>query len=397
MSRWFFYQLFGSVTVDGLGFALIMHCIPGTNSSDNHSVTTNGSTSALLQSPAAKVCVLCLLLPIPISALLGNLLIMASVARFRHLRTPTNAFVVSLAMADFLVAGLVMPFSLVRSIDTWRFGHSFCKVHFLLDMTLCTSSIFNISGVALDRYIAVCDPLHYPTRMSPRRVVLLLLLSWLLPLVISSLCVSFGMYSQSPPAGPCIVTQQESQTCLAAFHTPYALATSTLCFFIPVGFMLFAYGKIFLAAQRQARWIHSMEHQVEQLQMDQGAQRPYASRAGQAGLGGSTMKKERKAAKTLGLIMGVFLLCWLPYFCLNVAHPLWGHRISPLVLEAFMWLGYANSSLNPFLYASFNRNYRHSFAAILTSGILGRQLRACLELPHVGRQSHIVTLETVSR
>ncbi|KAK5897185.1 hypothetical protein CesoFtcFv8_010271 [Champsocephalus esox] len=61
------------------------------------------------------------------------------------------------------------------------------------------------------------------------------------------------------------------------------------------------------------------------------------------------LKKERKAAKTLGLIIGVFLFCRLPFFCVNVVHPLKGCSDSPLILEACSWLGYANSSLNPFL------------------------------------------------
>ncbi|XP_071773052.2 5-hydroxytryptamine receptor 4-like [Centroberyx gerrardi] len=283
-----------------------MICIPGINASENHSLAADGSTSALLlQSTAAKVCVLCLLLPIPIFAMLGNLLIMAAVARFQSLQTPTDAFVVSLAMADFLVAALVMPFSLVRSIDT---------------------------------------------------------------------CAA----------------QQENQTCLAAFHVPYALATSTVCFFIPVGFMLFAYGKILLAARRQARWIHAMEHQAGQLQMSRSPTRADPSRQGQASVESGSLKKERKAAKTLGLLMGVFLFCWLPFFSVSMAHPLWGYSISPVVLEASMWLGYANSSLNPFLYASFNRSYRRTFVAILGCGILGRQLRACLDSSHFDRQAHTV-------
>ncbi|GLD62116.1 5-hydroxytryptamine receptor 4-like protein [Lates japonicus] len=71
---------------------------------------------------------------------MGNLFIMAAAARFQSLHTATNAFLVSLAVADFLVAVLVM-----------HFGCSFCRVHFMLDLTLCTSSVFNLSCVALDQ------------------------------------------------------------------------------------------------------------------------------------------------------------------------------------------------------------------------------------------------------
>ncbi|XP_038556035.1 5-hydroxytryptamine receptor 4-like [Micropterus salmoides] len=375
-----------------------MISMPGTNTSGNVSLTSDSSDSALFHATTVNVCVLCLLLPIPIFAIMGNLFIMAAVARFQHLRTPTNAFVVSLAVADLLVAVLVMPFSLVRSISSWHFGRHFCRAHFLLDVTLCTSSIFNLSCVALDRYIAVCDPLHYPARMSPRRVAMLLLLCWILPVVISSLCVSLGMYTQPPFDVVGSSTQQDTQMCLATFHVPYAFATSAVSFFIPMGFMLFAYGKIFKAAQRQARWIHAIDHHSGHLQMNQSPTRTASTRRDQSPVERYSLKKERKAVKTLGLIMGVFLICWLPFFCVNVVHPLKGYSTSPLVLEASMWLGYANSSLNPFLYALFNKNYHHIFAAMLDCGLLGRHLRASLDSSLFGRQAHtVVTLETISR
>ncbi|KAK2849252.1 hypothetical protein Q5P01_009086 [Channa striata] len=375
-----------------------MFSIPETNTSDNQSLTVDSSGSALFHGTIVKVCVLCLLLPIPVFAILGNLFIMAAAARFQSLWTPTNAFVVSLAVADFLVAVLVMPFSLVRSIDSWYFGDCFCRAHFLLDVTLCTSSIFNLGCIALERYIAICDPLHYPARMSPRRVAMLVLLCWVLPLVFSSICVSLGMYTESPTAVLNGSTKQDAQTCLATFQVPYGVATSVISFFIPMGFMLFAYGKIFMAAQKQARWIQAIEHRTQQLQMNQSPVRRNSARHVQAHVERFSLKKERKAVKTLGLIMGVFVVCWLPFFSLNMIHPLKGYSISSLVMEASMWLGYANSSLNPFLYVLFNKNYRHLFVAMLDCGILCRTLGLSINSSRFGRQTHtVVTLETISR
>ncbi|XP_034546244.1 trace amine-associated receptor 4-like [Notolabrus celidotus] len=371
---------------------------PRTNTSDNHSLTEDGIDSASFHSTISRVCVLCLLLPIPIFAIIGNVFIMAAFALFQCLRTPTNAFIVSLAVADFLVAVLVMPFSLVRSVDRWHFGLCFCQAHLFLDMTFCTTSIFNLTCVALDRYIAVCDPLHYPVRMSFRRVGAMLLLCWVLPLVFSALCVSLGMYTQSARTVVTNSTLLETQTCLATFQLPYAFATSAISFFIPLGFMLFAYGKILKAAQRQARWIHAIDHHTGQLQMNQTSMRTDPSRQVQAHVERCSLKKkEWRAVKTLGLIMGVILFCWLPFFCVNIIHPLKGYSLSPLLLEASMWLGYANSSLNPFLYGLFNKNYGHVFAAMFDWGTLGRQLRAGLDSSTFGRQAHtVVTLETIS-
>uniref|UniRef100_A0A7N6FEA9 G-protein coupled receptors family 1 profile domain-containing protein n=1 Tax=Anabas testudineus TaxID=64144 RepID=A0A7N6FEA9_ANATE len=174
-----------------------------------------------------------------------------------------------------------------------------------------------------------------------------------------------------------------SKICPTTFNVPFAVATSVMSFFIPMIFMLFAYGKIFIVAQKQARWIHAIAHHTEQLQMTQSPLRMNSSRQVQAQMDRFSLKKESKAAKTLGLIMGVFLFCWLPFFCLNMIHPLKGYRISPLILEASTWLGYANSSLNPFLYVLFNKNYRQMFVSLLDCGILGKSpsLKS-------GRQTH---------
>ncbi|KAK1904577.1 Trace amine-associated receptor 1 [Dissostichus eleginoides] len=98
-----------------------------------------------------------------------SLVIMAAVARFQSLQTPTNGLVVCLAVVDFLVGKLMMPLSLVRSIDSGHFGCCFCRANFLL-MSPSSAPFFNLSLMVLDRYIAVCNPLHYPARMSARCV-----------------------------------------------------------------------------------------------------------------------------------------------------------------------------------------------------------------------------------
>ncbi|XP_029021353.1 5-hydroxytryptamine receptor 4-like [Betta splendens] len=349
----------------------------------------SGAGPGPLPGAALRVLAACLLVPVPVLAVTGNLLIMAAVARIQSLWTPTNAFVVSLAAADFLVAVLVMPFSLVRSVDRWRFGDGFCRVHFILDVTFCTSSIFNLSCIALERYVAVCDPLRYPARMSPRRVAALLLLCWTLPLLISVLCVSLGASSPAPAAPS---NSSGAQACPATFSVPFAFASSSMSFFVPMVFMLFTYGRIYVVAQKQARWIHAVQRHSEQLQMNRSRRRA-TSRPVRAYVERFTLKRESKAAKTLGLIMGVFLVCWLPFFCLNMIHPLKGYTVSPLILEASTWLGYANSSLNPFLYVLFNKNYRRLFAAWLDCGTLGRRLSL-----KFGRPTHsVVMLETISR
>lgn len=77
-------------------------------------------------------------------------------------------------------------------------------------------------------------------------------------------------------------------------------------------------------------------------------------------------KRERKAAKTLAIITGAFICCWLPFFILAILMPTCAScNISPLIMSFFLWLGYFNSTLNPIIYTIFSPEFRHAFKRIL--------------------------------
>lgn len=83
----------------------------------------------------------------------------------------------------------------------------------------------------------------------------------------------------------------------------------------------------------------------------------------------SIFKREQKAAATLGIVVGAFTFCWLPFFLVSTARPfICGVECScvPLWLErTLLWLGYANSLINPFIYAFFNRDLRTTYSNLL--------------------------------
>ncbi|KAK2492748.1 hypothetical protein MC885_008817 [Smutsia gigantea] len=100
-------------------------------------------------------------------AIFGNLLVMTSVIHFKQLHSPANFLIASLAHTDFLVGIIVMPFSLVRSVEgCWYFGARFCTLHSCCDVAFCYSSLLHLCFVSVDRYIAVTDPLVYPTKFT---------------------------------------------------------------------------------------------------------------------------------------------------------------------------------------------------------------------------------------
>lgn len=79
------------------------------------------------------------------------------------------------------------------------------------------------------------------------------------------------------------------------------------------------------------------------------------------------LAKERKASTTLGIIMSAFTICWLPFFVLALVRPFLRdpESIPPSLSSLFLWLGYANSLLNPVIYATLNRDFRRPFQQIL--------------------------------
>lgn len=81
----------------------------------------------------------------------------------------------------------------------------------------------------------------------------------------------------------------------------------------------------------------------------------------------SSSKRERKAAKTLAIITGAFVVCWMPFFVIAVLLPICADEcpISPVIISLFLWLGYFNSTLNPILYTIFNQDFRNAFTRIL--------------------------------
>ncbi|KAM9770228.1 trace amine-associated receptor 1 [Menidia menidia] len=277
----------------------------------------------------------------------GNFLVVMSIGYFKQLQSPTNSFVMSLAVADCLVGLVVMPYSMIRTVEgCWYFGTLFCKLHSSLDVMLCTASIFHLSCIAFDRYYAVCNPLVYSLKMSQHRVALLIAICWAVPMLISFGPIMLDLHITG------VDVSIPEDACVFLVSRLYAVMASLVAFYLPMAIMLVAYWKIFKAAKRQAKQISAMESQMAAgVGKDSSKKKKHRN----------TMKRERKAAKTLGIIMGVFLIFWMPFFTVNIVDPFIEYSTEVVIWDVFLWLGYINSSLNPFLYGCFNRSFRRAF------------------------------------
>ncbi|XP_049914941.1 trace amine-associated receptor 1-like [Epinephelus moara] len=271
----------------------------------------------------------------------GNLLVIISIIYFKQLHTPTNSLILSLAVADLLVGVVVFPLSMAFSLSSClHYEHLFCKVREGFDITLSTASILNLCCISIDRYYAVCQPLTYRTKINGRVVVVMILVSWS-----ASASVTISLMVHDLHQERC----KENCFLHVLLINTFGIISS---FYGPVIIVLSIYLKIFVVAQRQA---HSIRNTTCQ-----------SSKSGT-----TISKNERKATKTLAIVLGAFLMCWTPYmivFSLKTLNPIFVSVPLPL-FETLNWLALSNSMLNPFIYAFFYSWFRSAFRMVISGKI----------------------------
>uniref|UniRef100_UPI0014474BE7 trace amine-associated receptor 1-like n=1 Tax=Epinephelus lanceolatus TaxID=310571 RepID=UPI0014474BE7 len=302
----------------------------------NESTNVSGIT-AVITSYVLCVFVSCLSFLI----MCGNLLVIISIIYFKQLHTPTNYLILSLAVADLLVGVVVLPFSTILAVSScWHLEGLLCKVRRCFDIFLCSSSIFNLCSISVDRYYAVCQPLRYRTKINVHVIVIMILVSW----TVSAL-IGIGVTIRG-------LNEKQSNKCpLFQYSNLVSLAMVTgFTFYLSSIIMFTIYLKILIVAQRQVRSIQNTTCQTTKS-------------------GATISKMERKATKTLAIVMGVFLICWTPFFLSFTFNPMTDYTIPASVIASFKWLGWSNSMLNPFVYGFFYTWFRTSFRMIISGKI----------------------------
>ncbi|XP_039387817.1 trace amine-associated receptor 7a-like [Mauremys reevesii] len=312
----------------------------------------NGSCYKTSLSSGIRITLYVVLGFLTILTLGGNLMVMITIAYFKQLHSPTNILLASLACADFCLGLTVLPFSSIRSVETcWYFGETFCRFHSCLDASFCYSSIFHLCFISVDRYVAVTDPLIYPLKFTVPVSGMFIAVAWIFSLVYSFSIVFTGANDKGIQelvnALSCV------GSCQLVFNKTWVVVSSLL-YFIPFFTMIALYSKIFAVAKQQARMIEMMSNNTQ-------SSGNYNDRV---------RKRERKAAKTLGIAAIAFLVCWSPFF-INVIIDAFLDFITPsLLFDIMVWFTYSNSAINPLIYSLFYPWFRKAMKVIVSCKML---------------------------
>ncbi|XP_015673629.1 histamine H3 receptor [Protobothrops mucrosquamatus] len=357
-----------------------------------------------------------------VATVVGNALVMLAFVVDSSLRTQNNYFLLNLAISDFLVGAFCIPLYVPYVLTgRWAFGKSFCKLWLVMDYLLCTTSVFNIVLISYDRFLSVTRAVSYRAQQGDtKRAVFKMAMVWLLAFLLYGPAIISWEYI----SGRSIIPDGE---CYAEFfYNWYFLITaSTIEFFTPFISVTFFNLSIYLNIQKRTKFrlevLHDSQNFVEETGMNTGpklsmkccrweekdpgsltlpkwdipekdaggsinAKYSQDSNAGRKSSSKRNDKdwaanlslekqsvtqrfrltRDKKVAKSLAVIVGIFGLCWAPYTLLMIIRAAChGHCIPVYWYEASFWLLWVNSAINPVLYPLCHYSFRRAFVKLL--------------------------------
>ncbi|XP_062854187.1 somatostatin receptor type 5-like [Trichomycterus rosablanca] len=265
----------------------------------------------------------------------GNTLVIHIVLHYSQTQSVTNIYILNLAIADELFM-LGLPFLAVQNaLLSWPFGSLMCRLVMTVDAINQFTSIFCLTVMSIDRYLAVVHPLQSSRWRRPRVAKVVNATVWAVSFVVVLPVVVFADVLQDD--GNCsIVWPEPAEVWKAAF----IIYTATVGFFCPLLVICLCYLLIVIKVRSSGRRVRSTSIRRR--------------------------KSERKITKMVVIVVAVFVFCWLPFYILNIVNLL---VLLPGEFRGLYYfvvvLSYANSCANPILYGFLSDNFKRGFRKAL--------------------------------
>lgn len=302
-------------------------------------------------------------------ALLTNTAVLVVVMKTPQLRK--FAFVCHLCAVDLLCAILLMPLGIVSSSPYFAavmFTVLECQVYVFLSVILIAASIFTITAISVERYYYIVHPMRYEVKMTLKLTAAVIALVWVSSVVLG-LSTMFGWPSygglSSISAADCSLHQSRSD-----HRRLFSVLFSVACFCVPAVVIFAVYCNVYKVARVAARqhgplplWTNS------QLKNRSDSINSQTTIITTRNIPRSIVRDRPfgggKAALTLVVIVGQFLVCWLPYFAFHIHLTLFATpEVPDDVEEAVTWLAYSSFAINPFFYGLLNRQIREEICKL---------------------------------
>ncbi|XP_003442649.1 somatostatin receptor type 5 isoform X3 [Oreochromis niloticus] len=265
----------------------------------------------------------------------GNTLVIHIVLHYSKIESVTNIYILNLAIADELFM-LGLPFLAVQNtLQSWPFGSFMCRLVMTVDSINQFTSIFCLTVMSIDRYLAVVHPIRSSKWRRPQVAKVVNGTVWALSFLVVLPVVIFANIQKA--GGTCnIAWPQPANIWRAAF----IIYTSTVGFFCPLLIICLCYLLIVFKIRSSGKKVHATSTKRR--------------------------KSERKVTRMVVIVVAVFVFCWLPFYALNIINLLVALPPEYQGLYYFVVvLGYANSCANPIVYGFLSDNFKRGFRKAL--------------------------------
>ena len=273
-----------------------------------------------------------------LTAFTGNVLVCIAVYKFRQLQTTTNIGLVSLAVTDILMVYVIVLHAVMVIEGKWTFGDTLCEVSSSIGLTLNLISLIHLAYISLDRFIAIIKPFRYQVWITKQRVIITMLCLWFTAVLL--LNGPWGDFEYRANVFGCLNGVKRGQFKLSTFILLIVFVS------FPSGFILFTQLWVCNVARGHAKKMH---RQQNNLRISYSEPSPPVitcesnTRRSTRTSAETTFRREMKSVKTFGILVGCFLVCYVPFYTVATYRSFNGLDSVPAsVLTTVTWIAFVN-------------------------------------------------------